>query len=169
VVDEAPLILTLVLDAASHAVFDDLRRAHFPPERNHLAAHVTLFHALPGIRTGEILRDVRAASARAAFEIEVAGVRPLGGGVAIELRSPTLDALRGELADGWRADLTRQDRAGFRPHVTVQNKVGTAAVAALLTALAQTFTPWTAHAEGLALWRYRGGPWDHVETARFEA
>ena len=43
-----PLVLTLVLDAQSFAFFDGLRRRHFPPERNVIAAHLTLFHALPG-------------------------------------------------------------------------------------------------------------------------
>jgi hypothetical protein len=43
-----PLILTLALDGEAFAFFDGLRRAHFPPERNVVPAHVTLFHALPG-------------------------------------------------------------------------------------------------------------------------
>src|SRR6476469_7699644 len=48
VVDHRPLIVTLLLDDAAQQRFDALRTAHFPAERNHLAAHVTLFHALPG-------------------------------------------------------------------------------------------------------------------------
>ncbi|WP_460504174.1 2'-5' RNA ligase family protein, partial [Hymenobacter agri] len=44
----APLILTLALDAASQAYFNDLRTQHFPPKINYLAAHLTLFHHLPG-------------------------------------------------------------------------------------------------------------------------
>ena len=41
----APLIVTLLLEDAAQERFDRLRAAHFPAERNHLAAHVTLFHA----------------------------------------------------------------------------------------------------------------------------
>ena len=41
-----PLIVTLALDEAAEARFDGLRQEHFPLERNHLRAHVTLFHAL---------------------------------------------------------------------------------------------------------------------------
>jgi hypothetical protein len=42
-----PLIVTALLDEAAQERFDRLRREHFPPERNHLAAHLTLFHRLP--------------------------------------------------------------------------------------------------------------------------
>ena len=48
----APLILTLALDADSQAHFDALRKQHFPPAINYLAAHLTLFHHLPGQRVG---------------------------------------------------------------------------------------------------------------------
>ena len=43
----APLILTAELPPDLHRWATELRRAHFPPERNLLEAHVTLFHALP--------------------------------------------------------------------------------------------------------------------------
>jgi hypothetical protein len=39
-------ILTAELDPASFAWLDWLRREHFPPERNLLPAHLTLFHRL---------------------------------------------------------------------------------------------------------------------------
>jgi hypothetical protein len=41
-------VVTLLLDDGAQRRFDRLREAYFPPERNHVAAHVTLFHALPG-------------------------------------------------------------------------------------------------------------------------
>lgn len=165
--DASPLILTLVLDAASQAAFDDLRRAHFPPERNHIAAHVTLFHALPGLERDGIEADVRSAVDRPSFEVAVVGLRSIGGGVAYDLEAPALVDLRRQLAARWSEDLSRQDRSGFRPHVTVQNKVAPAAARSLLAALEAGFVPWTCEAEGLALWWYRGGPWEHVVTARF--
>lgn len=43
-----PLVLTLKLDQTTFDLFNELRQQHFPPERNFLPAHVTLFHALPG-------------------------------------------------------------------------------------------------------------------------
>ena len=59
----APLILSLRLDAASFARLDALRRAHFPAERNHLAAHLTLFHALPGGAEAEVAANLSALAA----------------------------------------------------------------------------------------------------------
>ena len=43
----APLIVTALLDEQAQEWFDRLRRNHFPPARNHLDAHLTLFHRLP--------------------------------------------------------------------------------------------------------------------------
>lgn len=47
----APYIVTAELPGDVLAFADGLRRAHFPPERNWLVAHATLFHALaPSLR-----------------------------------------------------------------------------------------------------------------------
>jgi hypothetical protein len=54
-----PLILTLQMDERSQERFDRLRELHFPPERNYLSAHLTLFHKLPGERETEISTDLR--------------------------------------------------------------------------------------------------------------
>src|SRR3546814_10355897 len=42
----APIIATATMGAADQRFFDALRAAHFPPKRNHLAEHITLFHQL---------------------------------------------------------------------------------------------------------------------------
>ena len=160
-----PLILTLALDPAAQARFDALRAAHFPPERNHLAAHVTLFHALPD--ASAVREDVRAAAERPAFPVRVTGLRSLGRGVAYVLQAPELTDLRRELAYGWDALLTPQDRQRHSPHVTVQNKVAPDRARALLAELSEGFAPYDVTGTGLALWRYLGGPWEHVETAAF--
>lgn len=159
--DAKPLILTLALDDRSFAVLDGLRRRHFPPERNVIPAHLTLFHHLPGEREAEVMGDVAAlCRARSPFTLAVTGPRSLGRGVALALESAALVALRRELAERWRDHLTPQDRQGFRPHVTVQNKVEPEAARRLLDALQATWEPFTAEATGLALWRYLGGPWE---------
>jgi hypothetical protein len=80
--------------------------------------------------------------------------------VALALEAPEAARLRADLARGWEAWLTAQDRQGWRPHVTVQNKVAPEVARATLAALAAGFAPWEARAEGLLLWRYRGGPWE---------
>ncbi len=162
----APLILTLLLDDEAQARFDALRRAHFPPERNHLAAHVTLFHALPD--TTAVREDVQAAAAeRAPFPVAVTGLRSLGRGVAYVLQSAELADLRRDLAYGWAPLLTAQDRQRHAPHVTVQNKVAPQEARALLAALSAGFVPHEVPAPGLGLWRYLGGPWEPVGTYLF--
>jgi 2'-5' RNA ligase superfamily len=163
--DASPLILSAVLAPPVQQRLDGLRRAHFPPERNHLDAHVTLFHHLPGGQEQVVAEAVGAAARGPAPPVEVAGLRPLGGGVAVTLVSPGLAAIRAGLAATFAPWLTAQDRAKRDLHVTVQNKVAPAVARALHARLAATFVPERTRAVALALWRYRGGPWEPV--ARF--
>ncbi|UFN47044.1 2'-5' RNA ligase family protein [Roseomonas sp. OT10] len=157
---EAPLIVSLRLDPASFARLDALRRAHFPAERNHLSAHLTLFHALPGAAEAEVAANLATlAAATPPMPLDFPGLRSLGRGVAVTVDSLPLVKLRGLLAGAWHGWLGPQDRQGWRPHVTVQNKVAPAAARTLLAALEQGFAPWSGRGEGLLLWRYRGGPW----------
>lgn len=153
------LILTLKLDARSFAHFDGLRREHFPAPLNHLSAHLTLFHHLPGEERLALETDLHALAPPAPLALEVTGLRLLGRGVAYELVSPPLVALRAELARRWAHGLTPQDRQGLRPHVTLQNKVTPEEARALKARLSASFTPFTAWGEGWLLWRYLGGPW----------
>ena len=162
-----PLIVTLTLDPDAQEYFDRLRQAHFPPSRNYLAAHVTLFHALPGEELPAIDAAVTRRCDRSGFPIDVTGVRCLGRGVAYTLRSAELDALRGSLAAEWRPWLTRQDRQRWSSHITVQNKVAPETARALCESLAATFSGRTVTACGVAVWQYRGGPWDPVSRHLF--
>lgn len=159
--ERAPLILTLALDQATHERLDTLRRAHFPPQRNHLPAHLTLFHHLPGEHAGEIEAAI-AADCGAQGPVALTAAPPvlLGRGVAYPFVAPALLALRTRLAAVWEPWLTPQDRQPFRPHVTVQNKVSPAEARALYDALRARFTPFEATSEGLLLWWYRSGPWE---------
>ncbi len=162
-----PLVVTLLLDEAAQARFDRLRSAHFPPERLVVGAHVTLFHALPGEHEDAVRADLARAAARPRFEVGVTGVRFLGRGVAYDLSSADLDALRAGLARAWAPWLTPQDRQRHRAHVTVQNKVAPDVARTLHGALAASFVPGTVTARGLGLWRYLGGPWEPVAELPF--
>jgi 2'-5' RNA ligase len=162
-----PLIVTLLLDGAAQERFDRLRTAHFPPERNVIAAHVTLFHALPGEHLDAVRSELADAADRPAFDIAVTGVRFLGRGVAYALESSEVAALRGGLASAWQPWLTPQDRQRQAPHVTVQNKVQPDVARALHERLRAEFVPWTVRARGLGLWRYLGGPWEAVAELPF--
>jgi hypothetical protein len=165
VAGEAPLILSAVLDAPVQRRLDALRRAHFPPERNHLDAHVTLFHHLPGGEEDALSAAVERAARCPAPPVEVTSLRSLGSGVAVVLASPGLAGIRTDLARAWAPWLTAQDRAERDLHVTVQNKVAPEVARALLVELSAGFVPERTRAVALALWRYRGGPWEPV--ARF--
>lgn len=164
----APLILTLAFDEATFARLDGLRRAHFPAHLNRIPAHLTLFHALPGEDEPAILlRLAEAARVTPSVPVRVTAVMSLGRGTALRLDAPEVAALRARLAAGWNAWLSPQDRQGWRPHVTVQNKVDPEAARALQEELRAGFAPWEARAEGLLLWRYRGGPWEPAGQVPF--
>lgn len=165
---DAPLILAAELPRDLQAWADRLRRAHFPPERNHLDAHVTLFHALPPSCEAE-LRDCCAALARenAPVTARLEGVMKLGKGTALAISSPAMLALRDELAARFHGLLTPQDEHRPRLHVTVQNKVGIEAAKALQAVLGPEVRPRDFVFKGLALHAYRGGPWEFLKTWRF--
>lgn len=163
-----PLILTLALDAATQDRFDGLRRAHFPPARNVLDAHLTLFHHLPAEEGAALDADLaELAAAQPPLDLTVDGLLFLGRGVAFTLDSPALVALRGELARRWWPWLGEQDRRRFRAHVTVQNKATPAAARALRDELQAGFAQFAATGTGLQLWRYLGGPWEPVAEYPF--
>lgn len=164
----APLVVTLAVDASAQERLDALRRAHFPPERNVVPAHVSLFHALPGERVDVLLADAERLGGQP-FRVEVTGVRSLGRGCALVLQSPELVALRARLAAAWEPWLTPQDRQRYVGHVTVQNKVDPAVARALLERLSASFVPWSMTGTGLLVWRYLGGPWEHVSTVPLRA
>ncbi|WP_201839531.1 2'-5' RNA ligase family protein [Microvirga zambiensis] len=166
----APLILTLQLDERSFAFFDAQRRRYFPPERNFIPAHLTLFHALPGEYLAAIMREIEACTSdRRPFTLDVTGLRSLGRGVAYALESTELAQLRRQLALAWNDRLKSQDRQNHQPHVTVQNKVDPTQARALLEELCESFEPFQVEATGLELWWYRGGPWETVRSFSFPA
>ncbi|TXM73276.1 2'-5' RNA ligase family protein [Methylobacterium sp. WL103] len=164
--DAAPLILTLAFDAGTFARFDGLRRRHFPKALNHIPAHATLFHNLPGAAEPGV-RETIAMLARTVPPpvVAVTGLRFTGRGVAYVLESEALSAFRARLAKTFEAHLTAQDKQGWRPHVTVQNKVDPETARALHAALADDFAPFHFTAPATRLWRYLGGPW--AERAQF--
>ena len=163
--DYKPLILTARPDAATLARFEALRRAHYPAALNQVPAHISLFHHLPGSEVDAVVDRLKfAARHHAAPVVEVAGLRSLGKGVALTLRGDDLARLRAELAEAWWPLLIPQDRQGWRGHVTIQNKVSPEVARALLATLSAAFEPWSFTVRGVDVWRYLGGPWEHVRT-----
>lgn len=163
----APIIVSATLDPESFSWLDGLRRAHFPAERNQLDAHLTLFHALPPSLEPELKGRLSSMTRGRPLAAEASGLASLGRGVAVRIVSPQLGALREELAEAFHGMLTPQDAAGWRPHVTIQNKVSTAEARDLLKLLSATFRPRRVEVVGLSAWRYRGGPWERLAQYAF--
>jgi 2'-5' RNA ligase superfamily protein len=163
------LIVTAELGQSDFSWIEGLRRAHYPPLRNRVPAHLTIFHALPPsaetelrVRLGRFVRQ----SAPTAI---IAGLMDLGGGVAFRIVSPDLDRIRNELAEGLHGLLGAQDSGGWRPHVTIQNKVPPKIARALKDSLERTFIPRPLAIAGLGLYRYLDGPWERLAAYPFRA
>ena len=167
---DRPLVLTARLPAPEQAWLDAWRAEFFPPERNHLAAHLTLFHALPGERYESIAAHLEAVAARtASIPARADGLRFLGRGVAVGVTAPALVAQRAELAATWAEHLTRQDEQPLRPHVTVCNKVTPERAREVQRELAARFAARAFSLAGLALFAYAGGPWEPLRSWHFQA
>lgn len=95
----APMVITLAFDHPSFERLDGLRRQYFPPERNFLPAHLTLFHALPGKHEHAVRQTLEAARCRTAgLQLLFSEPRFLGQGVALDVHSERLLDLRAALA-----------------------------------------------------------------------
>ena len=78
----APIIVTALLGASDFAWANSLRRAHFPPERNLVPAHITLFHHLPPGVADELREQLKAQTRAPAPSARLSGLKQLGEGVA---------------------------------------------------------------------------------------
>jgi hypothetical protein len=161
------LIVTAELGAEDFAWLNALRRRYYPPERNQVPAHLALFHAVAPSAEQELrgrLADLAAGPAPAA---RIAGIMDLGGGVALRIVSDDLDALRDALARDLHGLLGAKDAGGWRPHVTIQNKVAPKVARDFVRSLEQDFRPRPLRISGLGLHRYLGGPWETLGVYSF--
>ena len=101
------------------------------------------------------------------MQLSVRGPWFIGRGVACHLASAELEHLRSALANAFSPWLTSQDRAPFRPHITIQNKAEPADARLLLERLQLEFEPFDIVAEALLGWRYWGRPWEAIERLPF--
>jgi 2'-5' RNA ligase superfamily len=163
----APIIVTALIGEPDFTILDGLRRAHFPPARNFLRAHLTLFHHLPPSAERELLGALRTETREPAPDARLASLINLGRGVAFRVESPGLAEIRARLADRFEPMLVPQDANPWRAHVTVQNKVDPAVSRALLAELQADFMPRPLRLKGLAAWWYRGGPWEEIAQFSF--
>jgi hypothetical protein len=165
--EAAPLIVSALFGAEDFAWLESLRRAHYPPERNRLPAHLTLFHHLPPSVAPELRHRLAEISRCAPPAAETAGLIDMGGGTALRIHSPALEAIRGQLAEAFTGLLTPQDQAGWRPHVTIQNKVSAAEARQLRETLKNQLKRRALRIDGLAAWAYREGAWEPLSRHMF--
>ena len=161
------LIVTAELGREDQAWLDRMRRTHFPPERNQLAAHLTIFHALPPSAEAEARHRLAEAAKAAPPTALIAGLMDLGGGVAFRIVSERLDGIREDLSEAFRGLLGAQDAQGWRPHVTIQNKVAPKVARSLIEELEKGFEPRPLAIRGLGLHRYLAGPWERLADYPF--
>ncbi|MBT8431383.1 MAG: 2'-5' RNA ligase family protein [Altererythrobacter sp.] len=163
-----PFILTAKLPEHIYLWADELRKEHFPPERNQLHAHVTMFHAFAPSLLEELKGFVpQIVREFAAPQAEITGLMDLGKGTAIRLRSPGLLNIRAIIAEHFHGTLTDQDLHEPRPHITIQNKVTKEEARALQASLAPQIEERSFAFPGLELYRYLGGPWEFVKGFPF--
>jgi len=91
----------------------------------------------------------------------------LGGGVAFRVVSQELDEIREELAERFYGLLGAQDIGGWRPHITIQNKVRPSDARDLKARLEKEFRTRALQISGLGLYRYLDGPWEKVASYSF--
>jgi 2'-5' RNA ligase superfamily len=163
----APLIVTALFGDGDNGWIQELRRTHYPPERNRVPAHLTLFHQLPPSAEAELHRRLVACAAAPPPRAQIAGVMDLGQGTALRVDSEALEDLRDDLALALHGLLTPQDSAPWTPHVTVQNKVEPREARRLQQTLRGRFERWPLAIRALATWRYLGGPWEPVKSFTF--
>jgi hypothetical protein len=130
-------------------------------------AHLTLFHHLPPSLERELGQRLATYTAVPAPRARISGVIDLGAGTAFRVESEELEDIRQDLAEAFRGLLTPQDRAPWRAHVTIQNKVEPKEARSLQQRLRATFEPRPLSIKGLASWRYLGGPWEPIRSHVF--
>ena len=126
-----------------------------------------MFQGLPPSAADEVKRQLALHAAGPPPRTTIAGLMNLTGGVAYRVVSDDLEAIRDAIADHFHGSLCAPDTAGWRPHITIQNKVTPKEARGLLTRLEQDFRPRPLGIAGLSVHRYRGGPWETLATYQF--
>ncbi|KAI2620606.1 hypothetical protein GGR54DRAFT_106320 [Hypoxylon sp. NC1633] len=172
--EETYHVLTLHTDTAHYQNMRKLRERYYPPALLRVAAHISLFRALPGSMLPSIRTDIAtAASQTVSFGICAVGppirMGQSGVGVLVKGLEPVEGIVR-TLQGNWKAVLSQQDRGKFRGHYTMMNKVDDPEkVEKCIRELRREFEPQgcSGTALGLSLWRYDAGWWRHEENFAF--
>lgn len=162
-----PLLITAELPGDVLAWADGLRRAHYPPEKNRLRAHVTLFHALPPSAGGEVRRLLGELSKGAPPRARITGIWDMGTGTAFDVASEEMTELHAAMAARFHGLLGWQDDRRLRLHITVQNKVSREVAKALQVELGACFLPRAFRFRGFGLYAWDEGLWRLISDYPF--
>lgn len=162
-----PIIVTAMMSPADFAWAEGLRRHWFPPERNRVPAHITLFHHLPPSCERELRTLLASLASSRPPAARIDRLLNLGGGVAFHVDSSDLLAIRAEIAGRFHGMLTPQDAGNARLHITVQNKVSAQTARETAATLSADFQPRPLGISGLGCWHYEGGPWASIAEYSF--
>jgi hypothetical protein len=154
-----PLLIVAELPPDVFAWADALRREHYPPDRNRMGAHVTLFHGLPPSAEPSVLPLLADLSRNPAPEAAISGLRDLDPGTAFAIDSADLVTLHADMAERLHGLIQQKDARPFRPHITVQAKVTAAEAKALRASLALSVQPRDFRFRGLGLYGWTGEIW----------
>ena len=135
------LIVTAEIAPLDFSWLQGLRRAHYPPDRNQVPAHLTMFRAIAPSIEGELRSRLARIVRQPVPKARIAGLIDLCGGVAFRIVSSDLDRIREELASELHGLLSAQDSGGWVPHVTIQNKVAPKIARALRQSFESSFEP----------------------------
>jgi len=164
--NQSSLVATFAMSFSAQNYFNQLRRQHFPAERNHLDAHLTLFHALPP--QSWIIEDMKKlVKNQEPFIATAQNIVSLGNGTAIKIISPNLALIHQILQKKWFDVLSAQDRQRRNFHITIQNKVESQTAKKLQAEITVEFKPFDFMIEGIQLWRYMNGPWEFQNSFDF--
>ena len=128
----APIIVTALFGDEDFHWLDRQRREFYPPERNQLRAHLTMFSHLPPSCEAELCQRLRSETLGKPPRARTDGLMSLDTGVAYRIDSPELENIRANLAEPFERMLTPQDSSPWYLHVTIQNKVKPAVAKALM-------------------------------------
>ncbi len=163
-----PIIMTAQMGKAEFAWANSLRKRYYPPDRNMVDAHITLFHHLPPQALDEIKASIIALTSNLPKpDAKLSGLIHLGNGVAYQLHAPELLSLRMELADRFAGLLVAQDQQTPRLHITVQNKVNSKEAQSLFDQLSAEFEPRPFAIRGIGLHYYVDGLWQDIGAWSF--
>ncbi|KHK91923.1 hypothetical protein LK12_09285 [Novosphingobium malaysiense] len=161
------MLITAELPPDILAWTDSLRREHYPPERNRLRAHVTLFHALPPSVEEELVQVLSDLARNPAPEARIDGIMKLGRGTALAVQSPEMVILHAIIAERMHGLLTDQDSRPLRLHVTIQNKVKREEAQALQAQLGPELRPVSFRFRGFGLYAWEDGLWRPIRLLAF--